>query len=360
MSNSRQSPSENPNNSGVAGSRTVQPAAETTGLFRSIRKWIWGEDSWLRKLHDRVWGYDYFISYHWKSGGAYAVTLAQRLRDRKFDVFLDRGEYAGGDNWRKIGKTALANTQRLILVATREAIFDSEPVKVEVENYSKPGRRLTPIYFGDRFNDDDRSRSAILQQIPPEILGHVEMVDCLKDGPSEETLEGLVVGHRVLRRRSLRRWLVNSFIGILSVGMVIVLISYWQALAAQEETEIALRNETIAKEDARDAAIKEREQRIEAQHDLALNDLANAGFAIREHRVDDAMNWYARTLEDAPERDTLIQSARILLGSWNRSLRTTLVHDAVVNTVAFSPDGRKVHPYGKFRQDGAPLGRSHR
>jgi hypothetical protein len=27
-----------------------------------------------------LWGYDFFISYHWASGGTYAVSLAQQLR----------------------------------------------------------------------------------------------------------------------------------------------------------------------------------------------------------------------------------------------------------------------------------------
>jgi hypothetical protein len=39
-----------------------------------------------------LWGYDFFISYHWESGGTYAVNLAAKLRDRGYDVFLDRSE----------------------------------------------------------------------------------------------------------------------------------------------------------------------------------------------------------------------------------------------------------------------------
>src|SRR4051812_22868448 len=46
----------------------------------------------FRRLASRFWGYDYFVSYHWASGGAYAVALAQRLRDRGYEVFLDRAE----------------------------------------------------------------------------------------------------------------------------------------------------------------------------------------------------------------------------------------------------------------------------
>ena len=85
--------------------------------------------SWLQRVRDWLWGYDFFVSYHWASGGPYAVNLAQRLRDAKYDVFLDRAEYAMGDDWKKVGAYALSNTQRLILVANREAVTDSKPVE---------------------------------------------------------------------------------------------------------------------------------------------------------------------------------------------------------------------------------------
>ena len=102
-----------------------------------------GASSWWRRIRDRIWGYDYFISYHWKSGGTYAVVLAQRLRDRAFDVFLDRGDYAGGDHWKNVGKTALANTQRLILIATPEADSDPDLLRLSVE--VRTGKRLAQV-----------------------------------------------------------------------------------------------------------------------------------------------------------------------------------------------------------------------
>jgi len=75
----------------------------------------------FERIKDHLWGYDFFISYHWASGGQYAVNLAQRLRDRHYDVFLDRAEYASGDNWQAFGRIALANTKRLVLVGVEGA-----------------------------------------------------------------------------------------------------------------------------------------------------------------------------------------------------------------------------------------------
>lgn len=76
-------------------------------------------NSWFQRVKNSLWGYDFFISYHWASGGPYAQELAEALRARGFDVFLDRAEYASGDNWQTVGEVALKNTQRLVLIATR-------------------------------------------------------------------------------------------------------------------------------------------------------------------------------------------------------------------------------------------------
>ena len=69
-------------------SKSIVPWLKPFSLCRQVWK----------NLKDRLWGYDFFISYHWASGGTYAVNLAQRLRDRYFEVFLDRAEYAMGDD----------------------------------------------------------------------------------------------------------------------------------------------------------------------------------------------------------------------------------------------------------------------
>ena len=48
-----------------------------------------------------IWGYNFFISYHWASGGRYAVALAQQLRNKKYDCFLDRTSMPWGTTGRR-------------------------------------------------------------------------------------------------------------------------------------------------------------------------------------------------------------------------------------------------------------------
>src|SRR6266852_2472198 len=81
-----------------------------------------GKRSLLRRLLDFVFGYDFFISYSWSDGAAYATALASRLEADGFEVFLDRASYASGDNWKKVGAWTLRRTGQLILVGSPAAI----------------------------------------------------------------------------------------------------------------------------------------------------------------------------------------------------------------------------------------------
>src|SRR3954453_21079773 len=127
--------------------------------FARAKETIW------RKLANQFWGYDFFISYHWASGGAYSVALAQRLRDRNFEVFLDRAEFAMGDDWKGVGERAIRNTQRLVLIATREAVTVSLPVEHEIKLFTSRGKQVVPIVFsgdptwGGRHSIDGLERS---------------------------------------------------------------------------------------------------------------------------------------------------------------------------------------------------------
>mgnify|MGYP000331975236 CR=1 FL=1 len=139
-------------------SLTANGSADMPTLARSVT----GPQSFWRRIASRLWGYDFFISYHWASGGAYAVALAQRLRDLNFDCFLDRAEYAMGDDWKSQGKKALHNTQRLVLVATPEAVWHSDPVAREVQIFTARSSRIIPIVFGDDFVRDNTVLTSVV------------------------------------------------------------------------------------------------------------------------------------------------------------------------------------------------------
>lgn len=179
----------------------------------------------LVRIRNWLWGYDFFISYHWNSGGSYAVNLAQRLRDKKYDVFLDRAEYAMGDDWLREGRSSLFNTKRLILVATPEAISISEPVLKEVAAFTSRSRLIVPVVFDETISEQTRANSPVLQLIPPTTLYLAERPEQLALGPSDNVLQQLQRTHAVLRRRSLRAILmVVVFVALL----IATIVTAWQ------------------------------------------------------------------------------------------------------------------------------------
>lgn len=198
--------------------------------------------SGLQKLRDRLWGYDFFISYHWASGGVYATALAERLRDQRFEVFLDRAEFAAGDDWKREARWALRSTQRLVVVATREAVTASEPVAMEVVNFSGRGRHIVTIVF-DSLADIDRDTSRVLRRIPRTQLHVLESAERLSDGPSDDAIKQLVSTHHVLRRRRLRARIIASVICALSL---LAIAATSAAIVAKQQRNTAVLRTRIA------------------------------------------------------------------------------------------------------------------
>ncbi len=177
--------------------------------------------SWFQRIRSRLWGYDFFISYHWGSGGQYSANLAQRLIDAKYDVFIDQTEYAMGDDWKKVGREALANTQRLVLIATREAVTESKPVEREITLFTHRKRQIIPIVFDDSFDDLDWKKNKVLSRIGKSKIRISEKRDNLEHGPSDETVQQLVNTHGVMRVRTLRRLIILIVIFLITVAAIV-------------------------------------------------------------------------------------------------------------------------------------------
>lgn len=196
---------------------------------------IAARETWWRRLANIFWGYDFFVSYNWSSGGQYAVSLAERLRERGYDCFLDQSEFAAGDDWKREAQKALRNTRRLVIVATREAIVKSEAVRHEIEVFTRRSKRVIPIVFGSRFSEDEQRRFPTLKQIPDSTIDMVEDVCQLEKGPSEKILMQLIQTHRLLRRRSVRALVVAAALTILATASVVASIFWVRAEVARAE-----------------------------------------------------------------------------------------------------------------------------
>lgn len=273
-----------------------EPVAELSqaaqaALNAETKRKLW---QWLK---DWLWGYDFFVSYHWVSGGVYAVKLAQMLRSKGFDVFLDRADYASGDDWKRMGQIALRNTQRLVLVATREAVTISKPVQHEVEIFTARGRQVIPIIFGDRFNDIDRSDYPTLACLPDSQLFVDSGADSLATGPNRETVDELIRTHNVLRRRNLRALLILIPTIIVITFAAFATYQWGDALVAKRSALNSYEEEKKAKE-------QETKQRIRAESNSAANWYIRSQTASElEHDPVSALLFAREAAKTAPEND---------------------------------------------------------
>jgi hypothetical protein len=185
--------------------------------------------TWLQRLRNWLWGYDFFISYQWSSGGRYATAPAERLRSspEPCDVMLDKSEFTVGEDWKLQARVALRHTQRLIVIATRGAVTDSLPVAAEVESFSSRGHRIIPVIFGDDLcgiaSDDNR----VLKHFSQDTIRISEQVDRLQIGPSDEVVNQIKSTHRILRRRVLRMRILTLIIGVMAIAAILL---GWEAM----------------------------------------------------------------------------------------------------------------------------------
>lgn len=204
--------------------------------------------SWLQAIIDALFGYDFFISYAWVDGRAYALALERELRARGFQCFLDSSEYARGDDWRAVGRRAIRKTAQLVLVGTPEALA-SEPVLREVEAFAHSRRRIVPVSFGDSLFPAERT-ARLFEHLAPSILAIREAPDRMASGPSEAALGDLQRGFTLLRQTQKRvRWLASaSLVFALLAALATVLsvvaeqrrqVAHARALAAQSRNELS-------------------------------------------------------------------------------------------------------------------------
>lgn len=183
-----------------------------------------------QRINDWLFGYDYFISYRWSDGRAYAVSLAERLKhqDHGFECFLDSIEYLKGDNWVTVGERALKKTTRLILIGSPEA-HQSTAVLHELQMFRALGKMIIPIDFdGSLAITADDGSTSLMDYIEPHAIVVRESVAQLSMGPSDTTIKALTDSFQLERQRHKRSRVLLLF----GIVMLVLCIAIFMALSA--------------------------------------------------------------------------------------------------------------------------------
>lgn len=272
-----------------------------------LRRSIW------QRIVDAFFGYDFFISYAHADGGTYARGLAQRLKQRGFECFLDTENYARGDDWKRVGAWALRRTSRLVLVATPRALT-SEPVRREVEIFTGAAKRVIPIAFGGSLASGAKPDNPLLAMIGDAVLRIEEPTERMGGGPSDGVVKEIVATFQHTRQSVKRRNWLQGFAAVLTV---LLATATWQAVRAT-------RQERIADERARIALSRQ----LSAQSIAHLDDQLDLALllALEAGRIADTVEAKSALLTALEYRPRL---AAFLTGHGDR-----VVH------LAFSPDGK--------------------
>lgn len=186
-----------------------------------------------RRLVDVLFGYDLFISYRWSDGGVYAKALAAALDEAGLECFLDKEEYAAGDDWKRVGAWTLRRTSYLVLVGSPEAL-SSGPVLREVRLFAETGRTIFAIDFEETL-DPRQTSSRLFDYLTAATLKLEESRECLTRGePSREILEALRGNFARVRQRKKRLAVVTAAAWLLAVATTIASIAAWRAVRERD------------------------------------------------------------------------------------------------------------------------------
>jgi WD40 repeat protein len=201
------------------------------------------------RLADLIFGYDFFISYRWTDGQAYAAALSRALETMGFECFLDREDYVAGDDWKKIGAWTLRRTSYLVLVGSPGALT-SKPVLREVRLFAETGRRIFAIDFGGSL-DPQLTSSRLFDYLSGDVLKLQDGPEQLAAGtPSPELVRSLRLNFKRVRQQKLRLAIATVAAWLLALSTVIAGFTAWRAVQARD----AARRETRRAEAGRLAA----------------------------------------------------------------------------------------------------------
>lgn len=285
-------------------------------------------DSWLLRLTDWVFGYDYFVSYSHRDGKTYPRRLKERLEASGFRVFLDQTEYVPGTNLNRETRRQVLKS-RVVVIVGRDGALASEWVEREVRLALGTGKDPVLIDVNGAVARAGQKGLAALA-LSEHWLRLIETLPGDDGEPSDMAVSELVRGFGHTRQETRRMRLMSAAAGVLALAAV---VASWLAVVATNARQVA-ETERLRTEISK--------QSLVARKAEALAEVGN-GTAASQLALESVLAL--EKLGDGPETKAALDAAYRALhrGLYARREAAVLAGDeSRALRVAFSPDSRLV------------------
>lgn len=295
---------------------------------------------WLRALLDRLFGYDYFISYAHDDGTIYPRRLRDRLEQSGFRAFLDTTGYVAGDDLRAGTHRRVRMSTYLVVVARPHALR-SVWVKRELQTYLAAGR--VPVVLNINGALATPTADAEVLALLKDRLFIAETVADGDGEPSDRVIEELRRGFRSTRQEAKRLRFMSATVVVFALLAVAAAGFAVQSHFRGNSLAKALDSEGVARRDAELKAKISRLQLLATQSQAAINDFPERALLLAAEALLSARSWgmLRITATEQALRDALSSAGgRILVGVPRRAVAVNVANENADDAILIGPHGR--------------------
>jgi tetratricopeptide (TPR) repeat protein len=247
-------------------------------------------ENFMTRLVDRVFGYDFFLSYSRSDGMHLPQRLKERLETAGFRVFLDQTEYVAGTDLRRETRRQVLKSRKIVVIG-RPGAFRSEWVKREIATAASGD--VNPVIL-----DLNGALAAAPDDAPLAIMARqhdwLRLTETLVDPdgePSDRIVQELVRSFNHTRQETKRQ----RIFGIAALVLLVTAsIATWQAIAA-----VNARNNAQAEQKRAETALRQiRGTADRMVQSLALQSRKRAQTAAATNEVPPCEPAHLKDLDD--------------------------------------------------------------
>lgn len=249
----------------------------------------------ITRLIDRVFGYDFFLSYSRVDGMHLPQRLKERLEQAGFRVFLDQTEYVAGADLRRETRRQVLKSRKIVVIG-RPGAFRSEWVRREIAVAENSD--VVPVVLNLNGALESASMDAPLAVTvrKHDWLRLVETLDEPDGEPSDRIVLELVRSFNHTRQETRRQRVFGAAALVL---LITAGVASWQAVAAYQARDQAYRAKDEA-EQAKDHAESEKARAERAlQQVVGTANRSVQGLALRARKTRET----SATVPDVPPCD---------------------------------------------------------